>query len=142
MSKWPRRSRDGFTLVEALVAGVILALSAGVLGVAVRGGMRSMTLAREYQTAAELMDRVLTKIDVVGAARMAEEGPLEGAFEPPNESFSWSAQIVPRQEGDLCEVTVKIVWESGLGTKRSVEAQTLLNDPVRIPEDRPAWDEL
>ena len=50
-----RRHCDGFTLVETLAAGVILALSGAVLSMAVKGSMRSLTLARDYQLAAELL---------------------------------------------------------------------------------------
>ena len=49
-------SRRGFTIVEALVAGVILSLSAVALGATVSHCMRSLTLARDYQRAAELLD--------------------------------------------------------------------------------------
>jgi type II secretory pathway pseudopilin PulG len=134
--------RGGFTLVEALAAGVILALSAVVLGIAVTQGMRSLELARDYQRAAELLDRTLTKVDLIGPARLLLEGPTRGAFEPPHDRFAWQLDISPRLEGYLYEVTVQITWSSPRGERRSTVAQTLLNDP---PDSRPAeldWDDL
>ena len=61
-----KANRRGFTLIETLVAGVILALSAVAIGSTVSHCMRSLTLARDYQTAAELLDRTFTKIDIIG----------------------------------------------------------------------------
>jgi len=142
MSKRIKGHSGGFTLVETLVAGVILALSAAVLGVTISQSMRSLALARDYQQAAELLDKTLTKIDLVGPARLLYEGPREDVFSPPHERFSWQVQIEPRTQGHLYEVTVRILWETPGGTKRSVEAQTLLNDQ---PDSRPTdldWDSL
>ena len=133
----------GFTLVEVLVAGVILALSAGALGLTISNCMRSLTLARDYQQAAELLDKTFTKIDLIGPARILYEGPSEGLFEESrHERFAWQAEIDSRLEGNLYEVTVRILWETPSGKVRFIEAQTLLNDP---PGSRPSelyWDEL
>ncbi|MCK4850066.1 MAG: prepilin-type N-terminal cleavage/methylation domain-containing protein [Phycisphaerae bacterium] len=133
----------GFTLVEVLVAGVILALSAGALGLTISQSMRSLALARDYQQAAELLDKTFTKIDLIGPALLHYEGPTEGIFdEARHERFAWQAKIDSRLEGNLYEVTVRILWETPSGKGRFIEAQTLLNDP---PGSRPSelyWDEL
>ena len=132
----------GFTLVEVLVAGVILTLSAGALGLSVSRCMGSLSLARDYQRAAELLDRTFTKIDLIGPALLLYEGPSEGLFEEPHDRFAWQAKIDSRLEGHLYEVTVRILWETPSGKPRFIEAQTLLNDP---PGSRPSelyWDEL
>ena len=124
-----RRCDGGFTLVETLVAGVILALSAVALGMTVSQSMRSLALARDYQRAAELLDKTLTKIDLIGPARLQFEGPTEDVFERPHDRFAWQAKIEPGIQGHLYEVTVRILWETPGGTIRSIEGQTLLNDP-------------
>ena len=105
--------------MEALAAGVILALFASVLGLAVSRGMRSLALSRDYQQAAELLDRTLTKIDTIGPARLWAEGPLEGEFEYPHDRFSWTATIESRVEGHLYDVTVRVAWETPGGGRRS-----------------------
>ena len=139
--KRSRRGHDGFTLVEALSAGMILALAAGVLATAVSSGLRSLELARDFQRAAELVDRTLTKIDLLGPDRLQLEGPREGRFPPPDERFSWDTTIQTRAEGHLYEVTVRISWPAVSG-HRSVQAQTLLNDPPRSRDERLQWDDL
>ena len=135
MNKSATQHPHGFTLVETLVAGVILTLSAVALGITISQGMNSLALARDYQQAAELLDRTLTKIDLIGPSRLFYEGPLTDAFSPPYDRFAWQAQIEPLTDGYLYEVTVRIFWTTPIGTQRSVQAQTLLND---APDSRPS----
>ena len=137
------RYRRGFTLIEVLVAGVVLALSAGALGLTVSQSMHSLALARDYQRAAELLDKTFTKIDLIGPSRILYEGPSEGVFdEPRHEKFSWQAEIDTRMEGNLYEVTVRILWQTPSGKPRFIEAQTLLNDPPDSRSSELSWDEL
>ena len=142
MSRRPKRHRSGFTLVEALAAGMILALAGGVLARSTSLAMRSLTKAKEHQRAAELLDRVLTKIDLIGPSRLELEGPTEGDFRPPNDAYRWQAVITPRTSGYLYDVEVRISWPGMDGQSRWVDAQTRLNDP---PNSRPAnlnWGDL
>lgn len=137
-----RRRRGGFTLIETLAAGLILALSGAVLSTAVRQAVRSLALARDYQRAAELIDRTLTKIDLVGPARLSIEGPTGGVFRPPHERFTWQVRIDSRVEGHLYEVTVRVSWLAPGGKMRSAQVQTLLNDPPRSRPENLLWEDL
>ena len=133
----------GFTLVEVLVAGVILALSAVALGMAVSNCMNSLGLARDYQRAAELLDRTFTKIDLIGPSLLLYEGPTQGVFNEPHQKFSWQAEIDDsRLEGHLYEVTVSIFWQTPSGKLRSIKAQTLLNDPPDSDQSELFWEDL
>ena len=128
--------------MEALSAGVILALAGTVLGVGISQSIRSLGMARDLQRASELLDQTLTKIDTIGPARLALEGPTEGPFEPPHDRFAWKVRIRDLMEGYLYDVVVQIVWTTPGGKVRSVEVQTYLNDP---PGSRPGtlqWEDL
>ena len=142
MNKSAKQHPRGFTLVETLVAGIILALSALVLATTISQGTHSLTLARDYQRAAELLDETLTKIDIIGPARLFYEGPAGDFFDPPHDRFAWQAQIEPRTEGNLYEVTVRILWITPTGATRSVEAQTLLNDSPKSRSTGLDWYSL
>ena len=128
--------------MEALAAGIILAVSGGVLGMAVTQGMRSLALARDYQEVTELLDETLTKIDMIGPASLLSAGPTEGRFGPPHERFAWSAEMVSGLEGHLYDVTVRITWQTPGGGQRSVEVQTFLNDYGDPDETGPGWNDL
>jgi Tfp pilus assembly protein PilV len=134
----PRRAA-GFTLIEALAAGMILSISSVLIGVGVSQALASSQRARNYQRAAELMHEVLTKIDIIGPDRVAREGPLDGSFD---DRFRWEATIESRvAEGDLYDVTVRIIWDVP-GGERSVKAHTMINDPLLSRSAVLEWDDL
>jgi len=142
MNRHSRYHREAFTLVEALTAGVILTLAGTMLASAVSQGMRSLTLSRDTQRAAELLDRTLTKIDMIGPSRLMDEGPTEGVFPAPHEKFRWQAQVEARTEGDLYDVTVRITWPTVYGGRRKVTGATRLNDPPKSRPEELEWDDL
>ena len=129
-------------MVEALVAGMVLALSGTVLSLGVRQGMRMLSTAAEYETAAELLDRTLTRIDLVGPAALREEGPTSGAFPPPRGRFRWRAEIAPAGAGHLYDVTVTVLWTTPAGAEQSATVQTRLHDPPREVPRQLAWEDL
>lgn len=132
------RGAFGFTLVEALCAGMILSVSTAMIGLGVSQSVASLQRARNYQKAAELLDEVLTKIDIMGPERILRQGPTEGSFD---DQFRWKATINSRLEGDLYDVTVRIIWAVP-GGERSVEARTMINDLVMSRSMAFRWDEL
>ena len=137
-----RAGHRGFTVVETLVAGVILAAGAVVIGLSVRQGLRATELAGQYQAAAELLDQVMSKVDLIGPDAMLASGPAAGAFDAPNERFNWEVQVEVTDTTDLYQVTARIDWSRVDGSQAQVEAQTLMYDK---PGSRPAgleWDGL
>ena len=142
----PRSARRsaGFTLVEALAAGIILSASAALIGLGVSQSMASLQRARNYQHAAELLHEVLTKIDIIGPERISREGPTDGSFEGRfNDRFRWEATIETsdRLEADLYDIQVRIIWLVP-GGERSVEAHTIIHDPLFSRPTMLEWDEL
>ena len=137
-----RHKIGGFTIVEALLAGVVLTLSASVLGLACSQAVRSLTSARDYQQAAELLDRTLTKVDMIGPTRLYDEGPNQGVFQTPHERFSWKVSVSPVGGGDLYEVTVNVMWPRPGGSVGSASATTLLNDPQGARAAFLSWDRI
>ena len=134
-------NNSGFTVIEALCAGIVLALAAAAIGTGVRTSLEATRLGGKFRQAAELLDRTMTKVDMIGPSRLMVEGPSAGEFEPPWQDYRWEAEIEAREEGYLYEVTVRIFWPTPTG-ERSVEAQTLLNDPPDSRNSMLEWDSL
>ncbi|KPK82648.1 MAG: hypothetical protein AMJ81_09670 [Phycisphaerae bacterium SM23_33] len=120
---------------------MVLALAAAVIAMGTSQTLESLELARDYQQAAELLDRLLTKIDLIGPERLLREGPLQGQFDPPEHRFTWAASLRQRAEGHLYEVTVRVSWPVR-GGRRSAEAQSLLNDPPGTRSPDLKWNDL
>jgi hypothetical protein len=72
-----------------------------IIGPSVSSALVGLQDGRDLQRAAQLLDETLTRIDLIGPDRVAREGPLEGQFDPPDDRFSWQAQIEPTVPGDL-----------------------------------------
>jgi prepilin-type N-terminal cleavage/methylation domain-containing protein len=104
MSPLPDRRRDGFTLIEVLIAFVIL----GVASLALYRGMTtglSGTAASEIRTTALLLAR--SKLDEVGASLAVEPGVQRGSA---GRDFGWTVAITPfldtagqMTDGDLAD---------------------------------------
>ena len=140
MPRRPRQSR-GFTVVEALAAGTILAVSAMIIGPSVSSALVGLSDARDAQRAAQLLEETLTRIDLLGPNRVAGEGPLEGGFSAPDDKFSWQAEIESTTPGYLYKVTVRVTW-SGPRGQHTAAAQTLLNDPPASHDETLEWSTL
>ena len=116
-----RKSNRGFSLLEVLVAFVILALVLGVLMQIFSGGLRNASLAGEYQHAVLLGQ---SKLASVGIETPLKEGESNGEFDA---VYRWQASIRPyldsqaQAEGQaglpapllpvtLMEVEIRVLW--------------------------------
>ncbi len=135
------RRDGGFTLIEALLAGVILAALGVAVGGGVIGSLRSSGAGRDYATAAQLLDDTLTRIDLIGPSRLLSEGPTSGVFPPPHERFRWSATIEQPNLPDLYEVVLTVTWPGDRGERTAVAA-TRLYDPLNARNPLLRWEDL
>jgi prepilin-type N-terminal cleavage/methylation domain-containing protein len=127
-----RQARGGFTLLEVLVAMVILSLAVVTLIQLSSQGLRLVKLSGDHQAAARLADRIARTTEVkVDGVDGGEEGP-----------FTWERRIalvpVPKELGpatgpapQLYSLLVSVRWGGG----RSVELATLRTLPG--PPERP-----
>lgn len=142
MSKKKRKQQYGFTLVEALVAGVIL--SGAVMTLA---GLSSRCLSRtrfnqEYEQAWQVLDRQLTLIDMMGIDEFVKEGITEGEIpgldrqEQPR--YRWQADIQSEPENYLYLVTMRIQWRLD-HTWHTISACAMFDGQgsSSLPEDAP-----
>lgn len=104
----------GFSLIEMLVAMVILSLSLGVLYQAAMGATRNVRVAAEYSEALMLAESVMSEVSLV-ASPDSESGGSFGAYD-------WRASVLPLtleedpalQAGTpLAEVVVTVSWGEG-----------------------------
>ena len=112
-----RPCEEGFTLLETLVAVMILSLSLVILLQLFSDNLKSAHLSTNYSRAVFLgkmkMEELLETIE-------ASSDVMEGQSE---EGYRWAASISPmpdaRQPGDLSlyRLTVDIYWEQGFRTK-------------------------
>ena len=105
--------RNGFTLVEAVVANIILCASVITLGAIGTRCLNYTRLDSLNRTAVSLADRQLTVIDFMGIENFIERGQFDGEFENAGVKYTWHADTEYLQRDKLYQVTMTITWNDG-----------------------------
>ena len=138
----PGRSRSrGFSLVEVLLAGVLLAVFGGVLASAVGQSAQARARAEADRAAAQALEEVLTRVDLIGPRTLEREGPTSGELPVEEEVWSWELTLTQRPSSDLFEVAAT-VRPGGDQTGPARTAHTLLMDPVGWRSVGYRWEDL
>jgi general secretion pathway protein I len=121
----------GFSLLELLVAFVIMALSLGMLYRASGSSARAVGVAEQNQRAFMVAESVLSMRDSVGPDGWQDVGQAAG--------YSWrvtsAPYSVPAEGADtlrLHEVEIVVSWQNGTAAK-SIELQTLMPERKPVP---------
>lgn len=130
MSGRPRRRQAGFSLLELLVAFVIMAFSLGMLYQASGGTVRSLGDTEQHLRATMLAQSVLNSRDSVPPAGWNESGESAG-FSWRVSSIAFRTAISDAKAPSLQQVEIVIGWNDRNGP-RQLELSTLL------PQARPA----
>ncbi len=111
----------GFTLVEVLVAFVILSVFLGVLYQTFSSGLRGSDNAQRYTTAVLYAESLLAEI---GNVQPLEEGESEGGF---SNGFRWKTSIrafktnnnpsIGSKKVTAFDIAVSVSWQSGAEVK-------------------------
>ena len=124
--RFDRRQLDvrqsGYTLIEVLVAFVILAMALTVLMRIFSGGLRNVSVSSDYATATLIAESRLAAAGIDVPLRPGESSGTEG------ERFAWTVSVedyAPRpgyrsaaKVVDAYRVTVTVEWPHGDDTRR------------------------
>jgi len=128
------RAHRGFTLLEILVAFVVLAAGVGVLYRTFSAGLRNVDAVAGYSEAISL---AAAKLDSLGLEQPLVEGDESGTTE--DRRFSWQVAVQPYTPPDstpdqpngliaqnqLLRATVTITWNESADHKRSIALSTV-----------------
>lgn len=129
------RADSGFTILEVLVAFVVLAVTLGTLMQVFSGGLREAQVADEYARAAQY---ARARLAAVTATERIEEGTTSGT----EDGFAWTLAVSPYDEREeiadidrgkdyglrvrLVKVESSVAWHAADGRDRNVRLATLL----------------
>lgn len=127
----PKNSR-GMTLIEVLVAFVVLSLTLAVIMQIFSGGLRNARLGDSYSRALFLAESRLAAVGVERPLAVGEDSGQLGS------DLQWRVAVAPYADGSdterlmlpvrLYEVRVRVAWNEA-GRERRVELTTLRLGP-------------
>ena len=135
----PAPSRQkAFTLVEAVVAAVILSMAIMAYCAVTTRSMDQVRLNREREIAWQLLDRQFVTIAQVGIDEFIQQGKTEGLIEAHDIQFLWQAQLDHQDLGNLYALQLTLHWPHQ-GKDLKVSATALFNGtpPVGPSAGRP-----
>ena len=110
-------SRKGFTLIEAMLAMVIVTAGLSVLYTAAARSIAIGKKAKEYEVARTLFSTLEYEEPI--QLDDVDEDRDSGRFSSPYEDYRWSRTITEygEESDELYVIETKILWESYNGTK-------------------------
>ena len=127
----PRRRARGFTLIEVVVAFVLLAL---VMGTAFELFATGMARASDLGDRSRALAIAQSQLAAAGTEELFREGQVQG--ETPDRRFRWTTLVTRSEEGQdparaiqppfiLYRVDVRVDWRSGEGRDQSIALASL-----------------
>ena len=118
-------NRDGFSLIEVIIAAVILSFAIIVLcGICTRS-LISVQTNRDYEQAWEVLDRQLEAITYVGIDDFLEEGQTDGDFKGIELTYHWDVETKLTDTDNLYEINITVSWKRA-NKGFAVSAKTML----------------
>jgi len=133
MKKCAKQNKRGFTLVETILASVILCAAVLAIGAISTRSLNETRLNRQYETAAGLLDRQLRLIDYIGIDNFIEFGQKEGEFKQFEPGYHWEVSTESMGINNLYLVKVTISWVEK-NRPYSISCETRLNGTGRALE--------
>lgn len=139
LRKARQRGCRGFTLMEVLVAMMVLAVCMTLIMGLFSGGLKSAGLSDQYSRA---VFHAQAKMEEMLLTRELVDGVLEGEFE---DGFAWKVRILwvqpdedaPELPFDTFKITVTVSWREG-EREREVTLSTLHHAEMIEAEDETA----
>lgn len=112
----------GFTLVEAMIAAVLIVIGiVGALG-AISAGLRAQAAGQFYYTASMLAEQKMADLESQSKLKAGEE---QGDFAPDHPDYTWSVAVSEGPEG-LWQVRLTVSEVVAGKQGRSAEIETYL----------------
>jgi general secretion pathway protein I len=130
------KSQSGFSLLEVLVATVIMGIAVSGLIVGLSQSVKNASRLSDYDNAAMLARTKMN--DLILDATLPFEGAVEGTFD---QSHGWRAVLkpfdVPPNAGPgtliLQQVALEVWWQPETGTRRTLQLAGYRKTQIPLP---------
>jgi type II secretory pathway pseudopilin PulG len=130
-----KRIAKGFTLVEAILATVILCGAVLAIGAVSTRSMSTVQNNRFYEEALSIADRQLTMVDYMGVEDFISLGKDGGTIQSGEMEYYWQIETADQGIDNLYLVNATVSWLQG-GRMFSVGVDTMINGLGLLEEDQ------
>ncbi len=109
-----RRRCAGFTLVEMVVAAILLFVGGVAAMMCISSSLRITGVAEAHAKSAILAERRLAELET--QPDLVTAGDQQGDFGDEYPGFQWTQTVEPTDIADVSRVTLTITWPNGLRT--------------------------
>jgi general secretion pathway protein I len=101
-------SRRGFTLIEVLVALVVVTAGLTIIAQGFLSGGRASVISQNRSIAAMLAESKMAEVE---AGIISTTTTASGTFEPERPDFSWTVETESTTTTGLSKITLTITWK-------------------------------
>ena len=112
-----RRGARGFTLIEMIVATILLFVGVVSTVMCISAAAKSTSIASEYTTAALLAQQRLAEIEA--GADQISAGEQQGQFDGSYSNFHWQQNIETDNTNPVYKVSLLVQWPSGIQMRQA-----------------------
>lgn len=105
--------RRGYTLIEMLLASVVLCGAVLAIGAMSSKPLKAAKLNRQYADAMSIAERQLVLIDYVGVNNLQPDQALTGSIDRGGIGYSWEIDRQYIESAELYSVKVGVNWNAG-----------------------------
>ena len=122
-----KKYKNGFTLIEIVVAAMILSAATITIGAICNKCVRSVKISRKYEIAWDVLDKQLNIINYSGLSTFINADRMAGEINENDTKYYWQLKLQQRDISGLYDVDISISWLNGK-TEHVIAASTMLFD--------------
>jgi len=119
--------KKAFSIVEALIAAVVLSVSVMVISAITTRSLSATRRAGLYQGALDLARKQIAIIEHMGVSELLGSDMLEGEAKTEAITYNWQGQITQTDLDGLYDINIRIDWQESK-RERFINLQTRLYD--------------
>jgi type II secretory pathway pseudopilin PulG len=104
------RSKTGFTLIETVLASIVLCGAVLALGAISTRSLSQAKLNRQFETAIACAERQLALVDYMGIDDFIDSGRMEGDYEEFERRYYWNITTKSHEIENLYIVNITVSW--------------------------------
>jgi type II secretion system protein I len=106
--------RNGFILLEVLIASVILGIALIALNIAVARCVHGMSVSDSYRSASQVLDE---RLNVFDTGTQFRPGIWDGKTEVNGRSFEWKHEVIATDHPKLFREVISVRWKQADGVR-------------------------